>query len=209
MSATPLAGASCNGWIDVASDLKWRTGFDWSAILVIVSAGAAAVLSAGVTRWLGIAIAMLAAAYMIYQYRKWNGRGWRQVHFRAMLAYAGIAGRERANSRASGRAFDLGTACTQLGLLLCGEDRKSVVDVMLMDLTRVQGAFLAGLVERHAAEVLPGAPFEFRRDVISRLRGVRLGPQLVIASVIENTHGGAEAARYAVALVTGDAGNVD
>jgi len=193
----------------MASDLKWRTGFDWSAILVIVSAGAAALLSAGVTRWLGIAIAMLAAAYMINQYRKWNGRGWRQVHFRAMLAYSGIAGREHANARDSGRAFDLGAACTQLGLLLCGEDRKSVVDAMLMDLTRVQGAFLAGLVERHAVEVLPGAPFEFRRDVISRLRGIRLGPQLVIASVIENTHGGAEAARYAVALVTGDAGNAD
>jgi hypothetical protein len=193
----------------VASDLKWRTGFDWSAILVIVAAGAAAVLSAGVTRWLGTSIATLAAAYMIYQYRRWNGRGWRQVHFRAMLAYSGIAGREHANSRASGRAFDLGSACTQLGLLLCGDDKKDVVDAMLMDLARGQGAFLAGLVERHAAEVLPGAPFEFRRDVITTLRGVRLGPQLVIASVIENTHGGAEAARYAVALVIGDAGNAD
>jgi hypothetical protein len=76
---------------------------------------------------------------------------------------------------------------------------------MLVDLARAQGAFLAGLVERHAAEVLPGAPFELRRDVIVRLRGIGFGPQLVIASVIENIHGGAEAARYAVALATGDA----
>ena len=189
----------------MASDLKWRTGFGWDAVLVGLSAGAAAVLFSGVTRWLGIAIATLAAAYMINQYRKWNSRGWRQVHFRAMLAYSGIAGREHAIARESGRAFDFGNACTQLALLLCGEDKKSAVDAMLVDLTRAQGAFLAGLVEQHAAEVLPGAPFEFRRDVIVRLRGVRFGPQLVIASVIENIHGGAEAARYAVALVTGDA----
>ena len=189
----------------MASDLKWRTGFGWSAVLVAVSAGAAAVSFAGVTRWLGIATAMLAAAFMIYQYRKWNGRGWRQVHFRAMLAYSGIAGREHAIARDSGRAFDFGNACMQLGLLLCGEDKKSAVDAMLMDLTRSQGAFLAGLVEQHAAQVLPGAPFEFRRDVMARLRTVRFGPQLVIAYVIENTHGRAEAARYAVALVTGGA----
>ena len=189
----------------MASHLKWRTGFGWGAVLVAAFAGAAALSSAGVTRWLGIATATLAVAFMIYRYRKWNGRGWRRVHFRAMLAYSGIAGREHAIARDSGRAFDFGSACTQLGLLLCGEDKKSAVDAMLMDLTSAQGAFLAGLLERHAAEALPGAPFEFRRDVIERLRAVRFGPQLVIAYVIENTHGGAEAARYAVALVTGDA----
>src|SRR5258706_6471897 len=193
----------------MASDLKWRTGFDWGVVLVAVSAAAAALSLAGMTRWLGIATTMLAAAFMIYQYRKWNGRGWRRVHFRAMLAYSSIAGREHAIARDSGRAFDLGNACTHLGLLLCGENNKRAVDAMLTNLTNVQGAFLAGLVERHAAEVLPGAPFEFRRDVISRLRGVRLCPQLVIASVIENTDGGAEAARYAVALMTGDAGSAD
>ena len=189
----------------MASDLKWRMGFGWGAVLVGLSAGAAVVSFAGVTRWLGIATAVFAAAFMTYRYRKWNGRGWRQVHFRAMLAYSGITGRERAIARDSGGAFDFGHACTQLGLLLCGEDKKPVVDAMLLDLTRAQGAFLAGLVEQHAAEVLPGSPFEFRRDVIARLRAVRFGPQLVIAYVIENTHGGAEAARYAVALVTGDA----
>ena len=189
----------------MASDLKWRTGFGWGTILLVSSAAIAAWLFAGVVRWLGVAIAVFAASYMMYQYRKWNGRGWQQVHFRAMLAYSGIAGREQAIAQESGRAFDVGNACTQLGMLLCGEDKTRAVDAMLMDLTKAQGAFLAGLVERHAAEVLPGAPFELRRDVTSRLRGVRLGPQLVIASVIENTYGGTEAARYAIALATGDA----
>src|SRR5258708_887668 len=99
----------------MASDLKWRTGFGWGAVLVAVFAGTAAFSFAGVTRWLGLAAAMLAASFMIYRYRKWNGCAWRQVHFRAMLAYSGIAGREHANARESGRAFDFGNACTQLG----------------------------------------------------------------------------------------------
>jgi hypothetical protein len=189
----------------MASDLKWRTGFGWGAISIIASAGVGAWLSAGVVRLLAIAIALVAGAYMIYQYWKWNRRGWRQVHFRAMLAYSGIAGREHAIARQAAREFDLGKACAELGLLLCGEDKMAAVDAMLTDLINEQGAFLAGLVERHAAEVLPGASLELRCDVIARLRGVRLGPQLVIASVIENTYGGAEAARYALALVAGDA----
>jgi hypothetical protein len=189
----------------MASDLKWRTGFGWGIIVLGASAGVAAWLAAGVARWLAIAIALASVAYMLYQYRKWNRRGWQQVHFRAMLAYAGIAGREHAKARQSAREFDLHNACTQLGLLLCGEDNREAVEAILRDLTSAQGAFLVGLLERHAAEVLPGAPFELRRDVTARLGGVHFGPQLVIASVIENTYGGAEAARYAVALVTGDA----
>lgn len=189
----------------MASNLKWRTGFDWGAIVLLAAGGVAAWLASGVVQWLGIAVAILAGAYMAYQYRKWNRPGWQEVHFRAMLAYAGIAGREHAIARQSASEFDARTACTQLGLLLCGEDKKSAVEAIMTDLTNHQGAVLAGVVERHAAEVLPGAPLELRRDITARLRGIRLGPQLVIASVIENTYGGVEAARYAVALVTGDA----
>jgi hypothetical protein len=122
-----------------------------------------------------------------------------------MLAYAGIAEREHRLAREVGRKFDVRHACSQLGLLLCGENNQSAVDAMLADLARQQGSFLAGLVERHSAEVLPGPATELRRDIAARLRGVRLGPQLVIAAVIENTCGGQEAARYAVALAVGDA----
>jgi hypothetical protein len=189
----------------LASDLKWRTGFGWAPVAILACALLAAWLVAGAARWLAITIALVAAAYMLYQYRKWNRRGWRQVHFRAMLAYSGISGREHAIARQSARAFDLDDACTQLGLVLCGDNNRAAVEVILRELTNRQGAFLAGLVERHAREVLPGAPFELRRDVTARLRSVRFGPQLVIAAVIENVYGGAEAARYAVALVTGDA----
>jgi hypothetical protein len=189
----------------MASDLEWRTGFGWGAVSLLLCSGLASLFFTGAVRWFALGIAGLASTYLVYQYRRWNGRGWRQVHFRAMLAYSGIAGREHDVARQAGREFDLHSACSQLALLLCGEPNRSAVEAILSDLAKQQGAFLAGLVERHASEVLPGAPLELRRDIVSRLRGVRLGPQLVIASVIENTFGGPEAARYAVALATGDA----
>jgi hypothetical protein len=191
--------------ITMASNLKWRLGFGWGIVLIATFSVLAALSFSGLIRWLGLAVALTAGVHMVYQYRKWNGRGWRQVHFRAMLAYTGIAGREQRLAREGGREFDLRGACSQLGLLLCGENNQPAVDAMLADLGRQQGSFLAGLVERHSGEVVPGMPAELRRDIAARLRGVRLGPQLVIGAVIENTYGGPEAARYAVAVAVGDA----
>jgi hypothetical protein len=189
----------------MASDLKWRTGFGPGLVMVLVGATVAAPLAAGTARWLAIAAAMMTAAYAVYQYRRWNASGWRRVHFRAMLAYNAIAARLRATSGAQGGEPDPRVVCAELGLLLCGEHRKPVVDRMVSDLMRSEGAFLAGLVERHAAEVLPGATFEFRREMAAGLRSIPFGPHLVIASVIENIYGGPEAARYAIAVATGEA----
>lgn len=189
----------------MASDLKWRMGFGWGAVLFLICSALAALLFTGVARLMAIAAVFLTVAFTVHQYRKWNGAGWRQVHFRAMLAYSGIAGREHATAHQAGEAFDIRRACSRLGLLLCGEEKTLVVDAMLSELASVQGGFLAGLVERHAEEVLPGAPLELRTEIVAQLRALRFGPQLVIGWVIENTYGGIEAARYAVALVTGDA----
>jgi hypothetical protein len=179
-------------------------GFGWEPLVVFACGMAAAVFSTGVSRWAALCVALGAGVYAFHRYRKWNGRAWRQIHFRAMLAYSGIVGREQAFAGQAGRPFDVRSSCSALGLLLCGEEKRAAVEAMLAELDRYEGAFLAGLVERHAAEVLPGASAELRRDVASRLRAIRFGPELVIASVIENIHGGAEAARYAVAVAAGD-----
>ena len=180
-------------------------GFGPGPVVILVCAGAAAALSVGLARWLAIGVMLLAGVYAGYRYRRWNAQGWRQVHFRAMLAYSGIAQREQAIGRKSGQEFDLQRACSKLGLLLCGDDNHAAVDAMLADLRRYEGAFLVGLVERHGAEVIPGARVELLRELTPRLRAVRFGPTLVIASVIENIYGGPEAARYAIAVATGDA----
>ena len=187
------------------STLQWRTGFGWGTLLLPVVTALTAVLATGPVRALALAVALAAGAYAGYRYWQWNASGWRKVHYRAMLAYAGIAARERSAAGQAGKEFDVRYACSELGLLLCGEENRPTVETMLADLSRLEGVFLAGLVERHGAAVLPGAPPDLRHDIIARLRRARMGPQLVIAWVIENTYGGREAARYAVALAAGEA----
>ena len=170
----------------MASSLKWRMGFGPEPIVVALCAALAAVASGGIMRWLAAAVFLLACGYAAYHYRRWNAPGWRKVHFRAMLAYAQIAERQQAVAGESGREPDATRACVELGLLLCGEDRTAVVDAMLAELRRYEGAYLVGLFERHAAQVLPGATVDLRHDSAARLRAMRLWPELVIASVIEN-----------------------
>lgn len=188
------------------SNLHWRTGFGWGTLLLPIGAGLAALVLTGAAQWLALTLALAAGGYAVYRFRQWNAGGWRKVHYRAMLAYSTIAAQEQTAARETGKDFDLYYACAQLGLLLVGEENRPAVDGMLADLGRLQGAFLAGLVERHAQAVLPGAPRELRDEIIARLRRVRMGPELVIAWVIEGTYGGSEAARYAVAVATGHTG---
>lgn len=187
------------------STLHWRFGFGWGTLLLPIGALLAALAVSGPVRWIALAVAVGVGIYAVYRYRVWNASGWRKVHSRAMLAYASIAAHERSAAREAGKDFDLYYACSQLGLLLVGEENRPAVERMQADLTRLQGAFLAGLVERHSQAILPGAPLDLRRDIVARLRHMPMGPQLVIAWVIEHTYGGREAAAYAVALAAGDA----
>lgn len=189
----------------VASRLTWRFGFGPGTVLLVAVAALAAVLATGLVRWLAAAVAVLAATYVVLQYRKWNRPGWRRVHHRAMLAYASIVAGQRVAGKEEGTRPDTYLACRYLGLLLCGDDKPAVVDAMLTDLVRLQGGFLVGLIERHGAPALHAFPPGLRHDVMVHLRERPFGPALVIAAVIENVYGGPEAARYAVALATGEA----
>ena len=189
----------------MASDLKWRTGFGWGSVAALTGGLGLAALSAGAGRLTGVVIILLALAFVATQYRKWNGEPWRQLHFRAMLAYARISGLQQAGAQAQGTPFDVRTACRELGLLLCGPDKSAAVDVMVESLAEEQGAYLADLFERHCSTAVPTLPPSERSKLADRLRGVTLGPQLVVANVLENTHGPLEATKYAVALLNGDA----
>jgi len=189
----------------MASDLKWSTGFGWGSVGFLVLGFAVALLTSGLTRRAGFLVGALALVFMLTQYRKWNGSPWRQVHFRALLAYSRIAGVHQANAQAQGRPFDLQAACSELGLLLCGPEKRANVDAMIDALSKEQGAYLVRLFERHVSVISPTLQQADRSAMADRLRGVTLGPQLVIANVLENTHGPVEVTRYTLALLSGEA----
>ena len=190
----------------MASDLKWRTGFGWGPVLVFAVFAAGVWLGTGTWRWGAAAMAILAALYMLVQYRKWNGRGWTSVHYRAMLVWAQVAGWESGAAEREGREFDRLAACRQLAIRMSGPGKELNVEAMLTALQEEQGIYLASLVERHREDLLPGAEDERLQRVLAELRKALLGPELVICNVIENTHGSLEAARYVLALADGTAG---
>ncbi len=186
-------------------DLKWRTGFGWGVVAVIGISTAGFILTGGVLRWISLLVALVATADMIFQYKKWNTHGWRKVHFRAMLAYASVAGQEMVRAQREGRPFSRVNACRELGFLVAGRDCATNVEAMVLALEQEQGHYLANLLETHSEEVLPNASATQVSELADHLRRLELGPVLVVANIVENTFGGLEAARYAVAVLKREA----
>jgi len=153
-----------------------------------------------VFRVISITFAILVCIFIVYQYHKWNSKGWPSVHWRSMLLYSSLAGLETAKAKAEGREFDRVTACRELALKMCGLGKEINVNIMIDALTQEKGSYLASLLIDHRSELLADASDETVNNVIEAVQSLDFGPQLVICNVVENTFGRAEAARYALAL---------
>lgn len=188
----------------MASDLKWRMGFGWGAVVLLGGSGTLAVLANGLLRWSGVVGLIAAGAFIIFQYKKWNTKGWRQVHFRAMLAYARYAGEETVEAQQEGRPFSRVNACRKLGIAISGANRAANVEAMVLALEQEKGDYLARLLEANAEKLLPQLSATQVSELSRQLRRFELGPELVVANVVENTFGSFEAARYTLALLKRD-----
>jgi len=189
----------------MVSGLKWRMGFSWGAVLLFGGAIAFAVMANGLLRWLGVIGAIAVGAFIIFQYKQYNTTGWRQVHFRAMIAYARFVGEEEARADKEGRPFSRVNACRELGLAISGTDRAANVEAMVLALEQEKGNYLASLLEANAEKLLPQLSASKVLGLSNILRRFELGPQLVVANIVENSFGSLEAARYAVALLKHEA----
>lgn len=130
---------------------------------------------------------------------------WQPVHKKAMRAFAAAAAKEHAQAQMEHREYDISNACRDLGLMMCGEDRAANVHAMISQLKEEGGLYLAGLIQEHGKDVLPGAGQDLIDRYTDHLKNSGMAPQLVICNVIENTYGREEATRYAMAVVLGDA----
>lgn len=119
-----------------------------------------------------------------------------------MLLYAAIAAKETVDAKRANREFSHVQACRELGFALTGKGREANVEAMISALQCEKGHYLAALFVRHAQKLLPKAGVEQVSNFSNVLGRVELGPQLVIANVVENTYGSLEAARYSLALLT-------
>ena len=119
----------------------------------------------------------------------------------AMQLCTTIVAEETFNAKRESREYSQVRACRELGLALTRKGREANVDAMVSALQHEQGGYLAGLLEKHAQELLPKANTEQISRFSDALRKIDLRPQLVVANVVENTFGSLEAARYALALL--------
>lgn len=190
----------------MASDLKWRAGFDWGSVILLLASCLVSIFASGVLRWVALAVAVLVFLFMVAQYKKWNGAGWPSLHWRGMLLYSSLAGFESGRAGAENRNFDLQAVCKQLALKMCGPGKETNVDAMIARLREERGSYLVSLLRENRRQLAlsPARNAELERRLDS-LAGTELGPQLVICNIIENTYGRSEAARYALALVEGRA----
>jgi hypothetical protein len=200
------------GWIrDIGrprtvSRLRWRAGFGWIAVTLLVITGAMAALTGGIVRVFAVAAALLILLFTIYQWRKWTKRGWPQIHHRAMLAYAQIAGQEAVRAEQENQKFSKTGACRSLALAMVhGKWQQASIDVMISALEVEGGAYFADVIEKYGVEANPRLDAEAIHAIGDKVRRLELGPQLVIGNIVHNTFGGKEAARYVIALATGKA----
>ncbi len=187
----------------MVSNLKWRLGFGWGAVGLFVLLVAVSFEPTGIARWIALPASLVVLAFIIFQYRRWNTRGWRQVHNRAMLLYASIAGTEAGTAEREGRDFDRAHACGVLAQML-SPDRPLAWNELALRLDN-PGEHLASIFEAHGREIVPKADDALISKCSEHLRDLQLGPQLITANIIEDRFGAQEAARYALALLQGEA----
>src|ERR1700720_869945 len=122
-----------------------------------------------------------------------------------MLLYAQISGLEARRAERENRSFNKIEACGTLALtMINGKWRYASVEAMIGGLSE-QGDYLADLLKQFGTRAAPKLGSETISLMAERLRLIEFGPHLVIGNIIENTFGGEEAARYAIALASGKA----
>jgi hypothetical protein len=188
------------------SGLMWRAGFDWVVVDLLVAASVGAIFLEGALRIAPASVALLILLLAFYRWHRWNKRGWRQLHHRAMLLYAQILGLEAGRAERENRTFIEVDACRKLALaMIRGRWRDASVEAMISGLVSDQGDYFVDILRQFGAEAAPKVNGETISLMAERLRSIEFGPQFLIGNVIENTFGGKEAARYAIALATGKA----
>jgi hypothetical protein len=187
--------------------IAWFLGFGWGSILTLAVCGAVINFLSGPLAWALYAPFLFVALYMTARFRLHSTQPWRRAHDRAMIDFGELAGAEHDAARRDGREYDAAVPCAGLAARLFGEGdagvsghlsdegRKSYYRELVKEFPRV---FLEGIAEERKKAVLDGID----RDIDAS----RIGPDILIARMIERKYSRAEAARYLRALMLGKVG---
>ncbi|UVI31172.1 hypothetical protein [Paenibacillus spongiae] len=187
------------------SRLYWMAGFGWYSVIIALVLFYFYRVSSGWLFWLSASSFYFFIVLMVYRFFRWNGSPWRRIHHRAMLMYAGIAGREAGLAAVEQREFDTVNACRQLLYGYIGNHNYDTATEMMQFIQDNQGEFYYQLLERHIRSLYPRASETDIQTVLIRVSNEPLTPQMAIACLILNKYGEKEAAKYVISFLKGEA----
>ncbi len=185
------------------SKIRYLCGFGWGTLILFAALLAISVHFTGPISWISSVLLTFVTCYMLYQIWKYNGSPWRRIHFRAMLLYAHAAGIESYLAEREKRSFQTGNACQSLANYYIVDEVDAYSTISILDM--FGGKHVADALINHKRELFPQINEELFKDMINHLYSLKLCPQIVIAKIIDQTYGEKETAKYAYALLTGDA----
>lgn len=184
--------------------ISWFFGFGWLAIVILIASGIGINLSDGWLRWGLYVPFMIAGVYMTVRFRLYNTQLWRRVHSRAMIEYAKLAEREYDAAKNENREYDVKVPCRGLAEHLFGQDRIAEFAPLLEEGRKT---YYKDLVDGYPQIFVESLPADRQEKAIERVRSdidaSQLGPDILIAKVIEQKHNRREAANYLHALLLG------
>lgn len=182
--------------------IAWHLGFGWPSIATVVACGIGIqFLPAPFSLVLYIPF-LVVALYMSVRFRLFTRQPWRRFHARAMASFGRLAANEYEAARREGRDYDIRNPCRSLARELFGDDGGELLD----DAGRK--AYYRGLATEFAPLFVEGVADDRRNQVAagiaSDIEASRLGPDVLVARMIETRHSRREAANYLRALMAGE-----
>lgn len=183
------------------SKLYWNTGIGWPTILFALLMYSLSYFSDGWIRWVFIVISFFWTVLAIYRFRRWTGSPWRKIHFKSMLVFASMAGREKAESNSLGREFEILNPLYGLLHAMIPYNDKDAADSIHQDICDNGSSGLYHILDKHIRGLIPLASEIDLQDLMIQFANAPVGVNLAIAYMIEYEHGTLEAAKYIIAIM--------
>lgn len=183
------------------SRMYWHIGIGWPTVLFALLMYSMIYLSDGWLRWVFIVISFMWTVLAIYRFKRWTGSPWRKIHFKSMLVYAAMSGKEAGESKMENREFDiLNPIYSMLHIMVPGNDRETADDIYQY-ISEHGSSNLYHILDKHIRGLMPLANEIDLQNLMIQFANAPVSANLAIAYMVESEHGTLESAKYIIAIL--------
>lgn len=187
------------------SRLYWMLGIGWPSVIFLTLIIVLSSFANGWVLWFYMIILALFFVLVIYRVYRWNGSPWRRIHFRGMLVFSSLAGKESAESRIENREYDIKIPIYRMLHIMSYKHGKELAEEIYDDIEVNGSDIYYHILDKHIRGLRPDLS-DF--DIIMLLHEASksaISPYLALACLIEKKYGSMEAAKYVLALINKEA----